>query len=355
MKTTIVLFTALAASSFLPAQDPKAPPQMPNPKVKEHEALKTLTGDWQCTCKMNAMPGVAGRETASETTATEKSELVCNGLWVKSTVDGTYQGKPFQGVWLVGYDPTAKGYKSIWISSLDEAPSVDDATFDEKTRTWTFIGANKHGKTRSVYTMKDADNAVETCYLVPPGGKETETMVITRTRSKGAAPADALAKVAKEAPKTLPKELTLLADTTGKWDALVTSTMPGQTAPTTEKGTETVTSICNGKWTWSDFRGVMMGQPFEGHGLMGWDPEKKQYVGFWIDSCSPTHAMTTGTYDEQKKAITSTGSCLCPEGKNVAIEQTWTQPDANTRNVEMAFRDAEGTHRMKIAYTRAKS
>ncbi|HEU4418436.1 MAG TPA: hypothetical protein VFT55_05825, partial [Planctomycetota bacterium] len=71
MKTTTLCLAAILAATFLPAQDPKAPAQPPNPKTKEHDALAMLVGNWQTTCKMNAMPGVQGMEKPSESTGTE--------------------------------------------------------------------------------------------------------------------------------------------------------------------------------------------------------------------------------------------------------------------------------------------
>ena len=111
-------------------------------------------------------------------------------------------------------------------------------------------------------------------------------------------------------------------------------------------------STCNGRWTWSDFTGQMMGKPFEGHGLTGYDPDKKEYVSFWIDSCGPTYAMTRGTFDEGTSAFRMSGTCLCPAGERMKIEQTHAQPDANNRNLKMSFEQAQGTHEMAIAYKR---
>lgn len=351
MKITIALFPAFAAVSFLPAQDGKVEPQqMPDPKTAQHEALRALAGDWTTVCKMAAMPGVPGMEQPTESTGTDKVELVCNGLWVKWTMDGTMNGQPAQCLGLVGYDPFAKGYKSIWVSSGDEAPMLADATFDEKTSTWTFTGTCKHGAMRSVYVLK-GDTAVETVYMTPPGGTEVRSVEITRTRVKGGVPRDALTKVAKVEAASTAKELAPLAASTGSWAATVTMAMPGQ-PPTTEKGSEVVRSTCNGRWTWSDFTGQMMGMPFEGHALTGYDPDKKEYVSFWIDSLSATHAMTTGTFDPATKAFRMAGNCLCPVGERMEMQQTHTQPDADTRNLKMTFKHPQGSHDMTIAYVR---
>ncbi len=353
MKHTFLLLTAVAVAPFLSAQDNKAAgQQMPDPKTPAHAPLATLAGNWTSTMKMAAMPGVPGLEKPVESTGTERTELICNGLWLKSTINSTWEGQPFQGLWLAGYDPHAKKYKSIWVMSMDEPAAFADGTYDEKTKTWTFIGPSPHGQVRSVMTWKDADTTVETNYLTPPGGKEVESMVITRTRAKGAIPADATSPVTKGAEKPAAKEHAIHPEDIGTWEATVTCAPPGGAPPSTEKGTETITSICEGKWQWTDFKGTMMGQPFQGHGLTGYDAAKKQYVSFWFDSCTATHAMTTGTYDEAKKTFTFAGNCLNHEGKPVTLSQSYSRPDANTRNLNMVCKDPSGASEMKIVYKR---
>jgi hypothetical protein len=39
-------------------------------------------------------------------------------------------------------------------------------------------------------------------------------------------------------------------------------------------------------------------QGFQGHGLTGWDPFEKAYLGTWVDSLSPVIYRTVGHFDE---------------------------------------------------------
>jgi hypothetical protein len=336
------------------AQDEKKPAQagaemqMPDPKHKEHEALAAMAGTWDCVMKMEAMPGVPGMEKAAEVKGTEKAELICNGLWLKSTVDSTWQGQPFHGVWLAGYDPFEKQYTGIWISS-DESETgacTMEGNYDAKTKTWNWNGKSSHGDTRSVVVMSSPDKSVETCYVTGPDGKEMKCMEITRTRSK--APA-AMAKTSK--PTGLSKEQEMLLGDVGEWDAVVKST-GGPEGMGEEKGTERVTAVCNGRWLWSDFTGNMMGAPFEGHGIMGYDPKQAKVVSIWIDSMSPNYAMTTGTCDLAKKTCTLSGDATCPTGDPMSIQQVITKKDENTRAIQMEFKTKDGTQNMEITYKR---
>ena len=96
----------------------------------------------------------------------------------------------------------------------------------------------------------------------------------------------------------------------------------------------------------------MRGNPFEGHALTGYDADTKQFVTYWIDSCSAQFAKTTGTYDAAKKVYTFTGSAIDEKGKPTTIQQTYAVKDPNTRQFEMKCTGADGAQEMKITYKR---
>ena len=90
----------------------------------------------------------------------------------------------------------------------------------------------------------------------------------------------------------------------GTWDATVEMSQgPGQ-APMVSKGVEVNTLIGGGLWMVSDFKSAMMGQPFEGHGVFGYDAGKKKYVSSWVDSWSSGLATGESTYDAATKKMT---------------------------------------------------
>lgn len=353
MNLSHVLFTSLLVAPLAIAQNdrPAAPeaPAMPNPKTAEHAPLAMLAGDWLTVCKTEAMPGVPGMEKATENPGTEHIELLCNGLWARSTITGTFDGKPFQGVWLVGYDPQKKNYPSIWVSSQEEPPSSAEGTYDAKTRTWTFTGNSSMGKSRSTMVFADADHATETCVLIDAAGKEMPCMTITRTRAKAGAAREASA----HATATVAPEYAPLAAGIGAWTADVVMTMGGQPMMKSQ-ATEVVTPICEGRWFWSDFRSEMMGQPFEGHGLTGYDPVSKTYVAYWIDSMSPFLMTTNGVYDAKTKAFTMHGACILEDGKPGKVKEVQTAQGDDARELQMTFTGAAGESVMTITYHRKK-
>ncbi len=355
MKNHVLFLAAtFAAASVLTAQDDKKQPadaaqQKPaDPKTKQHDALKALTGDWDCVMKTSAVPGVPGMEKASESKGSEHAELICNGLWLKSTVNGIYQGAPMEGVWIAGYDPHKKVYTSVWVSSCEQDTGACTLTgrYDERAKSWEWNGTTPHGAMRSTLAFKDQDTTVETCYMVGLDRKETQCMEITRKRSKTAGAKEAAAK----APKLSAQQEAMLKEV-GVWDATVKAMPPGQ--PTTEeKATEKITAVCDGHWLWSDFNGQFMGMPFEGHALYGYDAAQGKCVSWWIDTMSPVAAQTSGAFDPAKETCTLEGSSVDENGKPIAIKEVITWKDDNTRHLQMEFKGADGTSKLEITYKR---
>jgi Protein of unknown function (DUF1579) len=85
----------------------------------------------------------------------------------------------------------------------------------------------------------------------------------------------------------------------------------GESTPT---GKSTYKARLGGFWIVNDFEGTFQGAPFEGHGLNGYDAEKKKYVNVWADSMGPNLLRMEGDYDKAKKTLTMVGEGKGPEG-----------------------------------------
>jgi len=57
-------------------------------------------------------------------------------------------------------------------------------------------------------------------------------------------------------------------------------------------------------WLFFVYNSQMNGKPFVGHGMIGYDPARKKYIGSWVDSMSPYMASFEGTADREKKTLT---------------------------------------------------
>lgn len=155
-------------------------------------------------------------------------------------------------------------------------------------------------------------------------------------------------------PKAGP-EVELLKGDVGTWDATVESFMPGVAQPMVSKGTETNTLV-GGLWMVTDFKSDMMGQPFAGHGVTGWDSNKKKYVGTWVDSMSSGLGLSESTYDAATKTMTGTFEGPDPDGQVMKMKASTVWKDANTRVFTMSGAGPDGKDAtfMRITYTRKK-
>ncbi|HEU0094786.1 MAG TPA: DUF1579 domain-containing protein [Vicinamibacteria bacterium] len=150
-------------------------------------------------------------------------------------------------------------------------------------------------------------------------------------------------------------EHAILKDHAGAWDATVESFMaPGQ-PPVLSKGTEMGTMVGD-FWLVSDFKTDMLGQPFTGHGTMGYDPARKKYVSTWVDSMTPALALGESDYDAATRTFTGWIDGLDYAGQPTKIKTVTVWKDPTTRVFTMSLKGPDGkdTTALRITYTRRK-
>ncbi|HEU4400741.1 MAG TPA: DUF1579 domain-containing protein [Candidatus Polarisedimenticolia bacterium] len=144
-----------------------------------------------------------------------------------------------------------------------------------------------------------------------------------------------------------------LAKRVGTWDAVVEMYMAPGAPPQTSKGSETNTMDASGLWLLTEFKGQMMDQPFEGHGLTGFDTARNKYVGVWVDSYG-THMMTMeGTGDAAGK-MTMVGQSPGMDGKPERLTIVTEPKSDGTYVMSMSRRGADGKDvlGMRITYSK---
>jgi hypothetical protein len=139
----------------------------------------------------------------------------------------------------------------------------------------------------------------------------------------------------------------------GTWKAQVKSWMgPGE--PQTSEGTSELSMILGGRFLKDEFHGNFMGQPFEGHGLTGYNNMNKMYVGTWVDSMGTAIESMTGKMDAAGKVLTMTGTTEDPlTHKKSNVKYVTKIVDANNHVFEI-WGDSSGKEmkQMEITYTR---
>lgn len=82
----------------------------------------------------------------------------------------------------------------------------------------------------------------------------------------------------------------------GKWTTSQKMWMDPTQPPMESKGTAELTLVLGGRFLQEHYTGELMGMPFEGMGLVGYDNFRKEYISSWADNMGTymMHARGTG-------------------------------------------------------------
>ena len=182
MTIRLALFAAVLAASSLARSQEMSPPK----PGKEHEVLKTLAGEWDCTTKFAAAPGQ--EPTASK--AKESARLIAGGLFLVYDVEGEMMGAKFTGHGTMGYDTQKKEYTGSWVDSMATGVYFIHGTYDPKTKTFTETmegsdpASGQPMKMKMVQEIKDNDSRVTKFMMNGPDGKEMQIGTLEYKRKK---------------------------------------------------------------------------------------------------------------------------------------------------------------------------
>jgi hypothetical protein len=102
----------------------------------EHEKLALDAGTWDADMTMWMDP--KGPAETAKGLNVAKSTL--GGLWLDEEFSGTFDGKPFTGRTIVGFDKSKQKYFGLWISSGGSSPEVVWGTANAAGDVITFEG-----------------------------------------------------------------------------------------------------------------------------------------------------------------------------------------------------------------------
>ncbi|HEY6435953.1 MAG TPA: DUF1579 domain-containing protein [Ignavibacteriaceae bacterium] len=147
----------------------------------------------------------------------------------------------------------------------------------------------------------------------------------------------------------------MLASRVGTWKAEVKMWMDPSQPPTTSEATTVCEAMLGGRYFKSTHTGMMMGMPFEGFEISGYDNVKKEFFNVWMDNMGTGIMVSTGTYDEATKTLTFTGKMTEPMGKEMSVREVVKATDNDHSTFEM-YMDMGGKEikNMEINYTRVK-
>ncbi len=148
----------------------------------------------------------------------------------------------------------------------------------------------------------------------------------------------------------------MIAASDGEWVQDVTFWMDPAAPPTKATAMAKNEMILGGRYQVSKSSGDMMGMPFEGMSLLGYDNSTKKFTSTWIDNFGTGTLTMEGTWDGATKSITFNGKGVDPmTGKEVMMKQIWKFIDNDTQELLM-FDNKTGKEvkSMEIKMTRKK-
>lgn len=151
-------------------------------------------------------------------------------------------------------------------------------------------------------------------------------------------------------------ELEPLKKEVGTWDAIVEARLAPNAPPVVSRGVETNVLAGSGLWLITDFKSEMMGRPFEGHGIYGYDEDKKRYTGVWVDSLQTYLAIWEGAFDSSKRIMTMWTETPDATGKMIRWKGVteWKDDDTRVWTGYMPGQDGKDFAAMIIRYKRRR-
>ena len=146
----------------------------------------------------------------------------------------------------------------------------------------------------------------------------------------------------------------LFASLAGSWTTTTKEWMEPGKPPTESTGTAEMKMLLDGRFLYQEYNSQMMGQPFSGIGIDGYDNMTKKYVTAWIDTMGTGIFFMEGTASPDGKTITLKGSHPEPGGGKMTHRAVWKIVDSNAQTFDM-YGTHQGGKEMKvleITYTR---
>jgi Protein of unknown function (DUF1579) len=146
----------------------------------------------------------------------------------------------------------------------------------------------------------------------------------------------------------------LFASLAGSWTTTSKEWMEPGKPPMESTGSAEMKMLVDGRFLQQELTGNMMGQPYSGIGISGYDNLRKRYVTMWMDTMSTGMFTMEGTASADGKTITLRGQHAEPGGGHMTHRAVWTIVDDKTQTFDMFGAHAGGKEMkmLEIMYTR---
>lgn len=145
-----------------------------------------------------------------------------------------------------------------------------------------------------------------------------------------------------------------LAETVGAWDLTVRMWMDPEAEPMVSRATASRKMIFGGRFLEETVDGNVMGMPFQGRALTGYDNLTDEYWSSWIDNMSTGIAVQRGHYDEEAGTFTMKGEFVDPvTGETIPVRSVIHASEDREEVEWWETRDGREIQTMELVYQRA--
>jgi hypothetical protein len=148
-----------------------------------HQMLAKTNGTWNEELTMYSAPDAPPQKM----TASCENKMIMGGRYQEARHTGNFNGMPFEGYSILGYDNIKKVFQSTWIDNMGTGITYMEGMYDPATKAVTLKGkmidpmSGKEGEVKQTWKFVDDNNQLVEMYNVQDG-KETKTMEIKLTR-----------------------------------------------------------------------------------------------------------------------------------------------------------------------------
>ena len=148
----------------------------------------------------------------------------------------------------------------------------------------------------------------------------------------------------------------MMAGTAGEWTAEVSMWMDPSQPPQKYNVECTNEMIMGGRYLKTISKGNMMGMPFEGMMLLGYDNAKKMFTSVWYNNFGTGTSIATGTYDDQDSTLNLSGTMVDPStGNDIKYRETMKFIDKDNQVMTMYVMNGDKEYKnMEQVFTRKK-
>lgn len=145
---------------------------------RPHQQLANLVGDWEGKAKVWFEPG----QPADESGVKGNMRLVLDGRFLMHEYKGSMEGKPLEGMAIIGFNTSLEKFEVAWIDSFHTGTALMFSGGKRGDRNLDVLGSyayvtpedEQHWGWRTALEIINDDEVLLTAFNISPEGEETK-------------------------------------------------------------------------------------------------------------------------------------------------------------------------------------